>query len=519
MSCRKLLARRRRARRAAPVRRAPTISRRSRARRRRRCASPCSIRRAPRSSARRSPWRSRRPRRRGRRPPTSAARRSSRTSTPGKYMLHVESAGFEAIDVARRQRAPRPPGEARSSPRDRQVRRRGRGDARQDRRSAERQLLDRAHAGADRRAARRRGGDGSSSSSRWPARARCCASTASRAAGCRRSRRSRRSASASIRTRPRTTSRASRASTSARGPGNGNWRNSASFTFRDESLNARNAFADEKGAEQARRYQWSIDGPIVKGKTSFSLFVGGLSSYDSQTILAAGSDRRGPRPGHAAERSRQPQRARRARDHEEPDAARRVLAQQQRPVEPRRRRLRPLRARLRARAARTTSSGCRRADRSAARCATRCASSSTGTTPSSTSASDDVTIRVQDAFRTAARRRRRRPHARRRSSSPTTSTSRSARSTRCAPASLVEGGWYRGDESRNYIGTFTFSDLDAYDAQRPLQFRSARAIRSSSITSVASSARYINDDIRVRKNLMMSLGLRARSADAPRRQR
>ena len=61
-------------------------------------------------------------------------------------------------------------------------------------------------------------------------------------------------------------------------PGNGNWRNSAGFTFRDESLNARNAFAPSKGAEQARRYQWSIDGPIVKGRTSFSLNVGGLES-------------------------------------------------------------------------------------------------------------------------------------------------------------------------------------------------------------------------------------------------
>ena len=38
-------------------------------------------------------------------------------------------------------------------------------------------------------------------------------------------------------------------------PGNGNWRNNATATFRDESLNARNAFATEKPPEQARRYQ------------------------------------------------------------------------------------------------------------------------------------------------------------------------------------------------------------------------------------------------------------------------
>ncbi len=70
-------------------------------------------------------------------------------------------------------------------------------------------------------------------------------------------------------------------------PGNGNWRNSAGFTFRDESLNATNAFAPTKGAEQARRYQWSFDGPIVKGRTSFSLNVGGLDQYETETILVS----------------------------------------------------------------------------------------------------------------------------------------------------------------------------------------------------------------------------------------
>ena len=53
-----------------------------------------------------------------------------------------------------------------------------------------------------------------------------------------------------------------------------------------------------------------------------------------------------------ADRSHQPQRPRRARHQQEPDAARRVLAQQQRPGPARRRRLRALRARLRSRVVR-----------------------------------------------------------------------------------------------------------------------------------------------------------------------
>jgi outer membrane receptor for ferrienterochelin and colicin len=69
-------------------------------------------------------------------------------------------------------------------------------------------------------------------------------------------------------------------------PGNGEWRNSATFTFRDESLNARYPQAPSKTSEQARRGFWSLEGPLVKGKTSFSLNVNGLDSFDSETINA-----------------------------------------------------------------------------------------------------------------------------------------------------------------------------------------------------------------------------------------
>ena len=135
----------------------------------------------------------------------------------------------------------------------------------------------------------------SSSSRTWPGPARCCASTASRAAGL-----PPKSQIAEIRFRFDPYSAENHESGFPRvdirtRPGNGNWRNSAGFTFRDESLNARNAFAETKGAEQARRYQWSIDGPLAKGKTSFSLFVGGLSSYDSQTIIARSDGASRPR--------------------------------------------------------------------------------------------------------------------------------------------------------------------------------------------------------------------------------
>jgi hypothetical protein len=69
-------------------------------------------------------------------------------------------------------------------------------------------------------------------------------------------------------------------------PGMGGWRGMTNFGFRDESLNAKNAFADEKGAEQMRRYMVNFQGPIAKGKTGLTVSFDGNSSYDSRTINA-----------------------------------------------------------------------------------------------------------------------------------------------------------------------------------------------------------------------------------------
>jgi outer membrane receptor for ferrienterochelin and colicin len=67
-------------------------------------------------------------------------------------------------------------------------------------------------------------------------------------------------------------------------PGNGEWRNNFTSTFRSSSLNGRNALAPVRGDEQSRRGFWTIDGPLQKGKTSFSLSLMGFDAFDSQTI-------------------------------------------------------------------------------------------------------------------------------------------------------------------------------------------------------------------------------------------
>jgi hypothetical protein len=69
-------------------------------------------------------------------------------------------------------------------------------------------------------------------------------------------------------------------------PGMNGWRGMTNFGFRDETLNARNAFAPTLGAEQYRRFGFNMDGPLVKGKTSMAINVDGAANYDSQTINA-----------------------------------------------------------------------------------------------------------------------------------------------------------------------------------------------------------------------------------------
>ena len=69
-------------------------------------------------------------------------------------------------------------------------------------------------------------------------------------------------------------------------PGMGGWRGTTNVGFRDESLNAKNYFADEKGAEQMRRYMVNFQGPIAKGRTGLTVSFDGNSSYDSRTINA-----------------------------------------------------------------------------------------------------------------------------------------------------------------------------------------------------------------------------------------
>jgi hypothetical protein len=72
---------------------------------------------------------------------------------------------------------------------------------------------------------------------------------------------------------------------------------------------------------------------------------------------------------------------------------------------------------------------------------------------------------------------------------------------------LFEGGRYRSDDLSNYLGTYTFASLEAYDAGKPSNF--SKRIGDPNITYTNYQLGwYLQDDWRVSRNLLLSPGVR-----------
>jgi hypothetical protein len=289
-------------------------------------------------------------------------------------------------------------------------------------------------------------------------------------------------------------------------PGNGQWRNNASVTFRDESLNARNAFASEKPSEQARRYQYSMDGPIKKGKTSFSFNVGGMDSFDTETIRTRNLDGTqfdgvvspttdrinfNARVEHAINKNQmlRVEYSRNANDQGQLGVGGFELYDRAYDRETRGNEFRV-----------STSGPVFRKMRNEVRLEVDWNESV------STSLSDALTLRVQDAFTSGGAQV---------AGGRTSKTIEFADNLDFALGKkhalragiLVEGGSYRSDEMRNFNGTYTFSSADAFLAGQALQFSLRQGDPLVEYKSFQFGA-YLQDDFRVQKNLMVSYGIR-----------
>jgi hypothetical protein len=72
---------------------------------------------------------------------------------------------------------------------------------------------------------------------------------------------------------------------------------------------------------------------------------------------------------------------------------------------------------------------------------------------------------------------------------------------------LLDGGWYRSNTSSNYLGTYTFDSLEAFLNDQPSNYTRRLGDANISYQNLQAGL-YVQDDIRVRKNLTLSPGIR-----------
>lgn len=287
-------------------------------------------------------------------------------------------------------------------------------------------------------------------------------------------------------------------------PGNGPLRGSLDFTFRDDALNAKNPFTPVKGDEGLRQGGFSLSGSIVPNKSSFSLQVQRANQFDSTNLLAALPD------GTIAAPIRRPTDRTNVyarfdqgitKDHMARFSFQRTAIDTQN--------LGVGAYDLPARAYRTTGTDNQFRVTENGPLGRRFFSESRlqvhWTDSSSTSAVELPTLRVLDAFTAGGAQQAGGRQATEFEAASDLDYVRGKHSFRTGV--LLEGGRYHTDERVNYLGTYTFASLAAYDAGLPSSFTRRTGDPLIEYTNLQVGA-YVQDDFRWFKSVMLSYGLR-----------
>ena len=287
-------------------------------------------------------------------------------------------------------------------------------------------------------------------------------------------------------------------------PGLGPLRGGLDFTFRDDSLNARNAFVTEKGPEQTQQYAFNLSGTLLKERTSFSLSAGGASLYDSASILAAvpsgtvNSNIRRPsdrvnvtaRVDHALSKGHTLRVSFQDNQNNQENLGVGGFNLAERAY------------------TRTSDDRLFRIAESGSLSRSVFAETRVQlhwTSTDATSSSELPTVQVLDAFTAGGAQQA----GGRKSTELEWATNLDwAKGKHAVRAgALVEGGSYRSDTRANYLGTFTFESLASYDSAQPSTY-SRRAGDPLVEFRQWQAGLFVQDDWRVRKNLTISGGLR-----------
>ena len=281
-------------------------------------------------------------------------------------------------------------------------------------------------------------------------------------------------------------------------------RGGVDFLFRDDALNARNAFQQVKGPEQTQQGMLNLAGTLLRDRTSFALSVGGASMYDSANIFAATVDGTRSAPiKRPTDRINFNGRL----DHNLTKSHTLRAMFQQNGNDQRNLGVGAYDLPGRAYERTGTDSTLRLAE-----------SGSWGRTSfgemrlqvrwsetMSSSALEAPTVQVLDAFTSGGAQQA----GGRRSTELEWATNIDVARGRHAMkfGALVEGGVYDSDSRTNYLGTFTFASLSDYDAGLPSKF-SRRSGDPLVEYSHWQAGLFFQDDWRARKNLTLSAGLR-----------
>jgi hypothetical protein len=284
-------------------------------------------------------------------------------------------------------------------------------------------------------------------------------------------------------------------------------RGGTNFRLRDDALNARNPMTATKGAEQSRSYGFNLGGALLKNRTSFNLSVNGTDSFDTPNLYATTADGVIRSENINLQRERDNVFTYGSLDH--------ALTKDQ-----------TLRIGFNSEAFNSDNIGIGAYDEESRAYATEERSTTVRVqeagpigrrffintrmqlnygTSENKSAVELQTIRVNDAFTSGGAQQR---GGRTTKNLQVISDLDYIRGIHSYRAGLdVTGGQYRSDETSNYLGTFTFESLDDYNAGTPRSYTRRTGNPDIKYSSVQAGI-YLQDDIRVRKNLTLSTGLR-----------
>jgi hypothetical protein len=288
-------------------------------------------------------------------------------------------------------------------------------------------------------------------------------------------------------------------------PGTGPLRGGIRYNLRDGSFSGRSPFTPVKGPERSQNYGSNFSGSLIKQRASFNVSVNGNTSYSTPNLYAAlptGTRSeltlRSPRDnvflfGNFDYALTKDQTLRIGYNQE--DSTERNLGVGAFDL--------PEHAHTNQEHGRTLR--IQEAGPLGRRFFTNTRLSFSTNDSNSRSALETPTVRVNDAFTSGGAQVAGGRHTRTFNLASDLDYVRSVHSVRTGI--VLSGGSYRSDDTSNYLGTYTFESLAAYEAGTPRSY--TRRIGDPNIRywNLQAGA-YIQDDIRIRKGLTLSPGLR-----------